>query len=224
MENQIPQAQTQPQPAPAPQNPQDVGFPQTPKKEKGSFIKWAIALIGAGAIILVGGFLVIRGFSGGSDETSPSPTPSEVLGGFDLEPESTPTPKPTIKKAEIKIEVLNGTGVAGEASLLKTRLENLGYEDVEAANADSQKEVATTVTFDRDVDEDVVDEVSSLLEKTYKSVKVKKSSLSGGIHIRILTGPREGMSTPKPTASPTPSGTPKPTPTPSPSPETSPST
>lgn len=51
-------------------------------------------------------------------------------------PEPTATPVGEIKRADLKVQVLNGSGVAGAAAKAKTFLEGLGYEGVAAGNAD----------------------------------------------------------------------------------------
>lgn len=46
------------------------------------------------------------------------------------------TPVGEIKRSDLKVQVLNGSGVAGAAAEAKTFLEGLGYVDVAAGNAD----------------------------------------------------------------------------------------
>lgn len=58
-----------------------------------------------------------------------TPTPEETT--------ATPTPKTTLKRGDLKIQVLNGAGVGGTASKAKKFLEELGYEDIDTGNADS---------------------------------------------------------------------------------------
>ena len=53
------------------------------------------------------------------------------------QPTATPTPPaPTLKRADLKVQVLNGAGVAGTASSAQEFLEGLGYEDIDTDNAD----------------------------------------------------------------------------------------
>lgn len=59
---------------------------------------------------------------------TPSPTPS---------PSSTPTPTPVIKKEEIKLKILNGSGIKGQAARLSTFLKEKGYKDIVVDNADN---------------------------------------------------------------------------------------
>lgn len=52
-------------------------------------------------------------------------------------PTATPTPAPSIERAEIKIKVLNGSGIKGKANDVKAVLQQAGYEEVLTGNADN---------------------------------------------------------------------------------------
>lgn len=49
----------------------------------------------------------------------------------------TSTPKVIVNRSDLKIQVLNGSGVSGAASVTKEYLEGLGYEGVVIGNAES---------------------------------------------------------------------------------------
>lgn len=196
---------------------QEVSFP-SPKEPsgKGKGIKIVIAVIGVIVIVAAGGWFILGNSAGGSG--SPSPTPVGGLSSFPT-PESTSTPEPSatatpepIEKSEVRIEVLNGTGVPGEASFLQSALEDAGFEEITAANADSQDETKTTATYSRDLPADVADEITALLEDLYEDVSTRKATISGDFDVSITTGPRTDASTssdekeessPSPSASPT---------------------
>lgn len=179
------------------------------------------------AIILLGviGFTRIRSDKEG--EAVPSPTP--VLG---VQAPS-PSPVPTIGKGEVKINVLNGTGIAREASFLKGILEGLAYTNIETGNAENEDNATTTVSFSERIPDDMKQEILNKLEGTYTKVEDSKTAPTGDFDIVVTTGARPGVSkpTPKPTSTPTPKVTPTPTqtttptgsPTPSPTPSPSPS-
>lgn len=201
------------QPSPV-MNPQpNVGFPLA-KSQSGSKTKWIVLIVVIVLMILgIGGWLLMKG---GNSNTEPTPTPeSGVLSSF-----ATPVPDPTAEptegpsaepavKSEVKIEILNGTGTPGDASLVKTALTKLGYENIEAANSDTQEEERTTVTFARELDTATIDEITAVLEEIFSEVRVRKGSLSDGVSVRILTGPK--MGTASGTASPTPAASATPT-------------
>ncbi len=52
-------------------------------------------------------------------------------------PTSTPSPTPTIKKEELKIQILNGSGIPGKASEMKDILKKKGYQEIITGNADN---------------------------------------------------------------------------------------
>jgi hypothetical protein len=216
---------------PEPRQP-EVGFPQpVAKKPRSKFLMLLIPLIGVILIIAVGSYFLLKGNSSESD-AEPSPegvlsvyaTPTSVATAAPL---ATKTPEPA-KKDTVAIKILNGTGVPGEASLLKTELEKLGFKKITAGNADDQNQTVTTVTFNKDLSDSISSEISKKLEALYTEVKIKRSSLTGDTDVEIVTGPRKkgatsptstskATATPKPgSASPSPSATPTSSPTPTP--------
>lgn len=125
------------------------------------------------------------------------------------EPVQTSTPTPTstaepVAREELTINILNGTGVAGEASLLQAELTDLGYDNIEASNAEDQDETRTTVTYGPSVGEDVKEEINDLLEEMYTDVRIVEDELDE-FDIQILTGPRQASgSDPDESSSPSP--------------------
>lgn len=84
----------------------------------------------------------------------------------------TPTPEPTsapthaiqLKRQDLKIQVLNGAGVAQTASKAKTFLEELGYEDIDTGNAGSFDFEQTVIAIKEereDIGELLKDDLSS---------------------------------------------------------------
>ena len=209
-ENQINQ---EPQVEEKPSTP-EVGFPlsQSKTKKKTNILVFIIL----GILILVGGiiFFVTKG-NKESELVSPTPTSEGIIINT---PSATETPEP-VDKLDVAIEILNGTGISGEAGYLQGILRDLEYTDIEVGNADDQDQTLTTVTFSVDLDETNKNEIQTELEKLYEDVTVKTSS-SISVDVSIITGLKKGA-TPKPsvtaTASPTPTATTSPTVSPSPS-------
>jgi len=194
-----------------------VGFPLSqPKPKKKSNM---LGFIIVGIVVLVGGiiFFVTKGKKE-SELVSPTPTSGGIVIST---PSATETPTPA-EKEDVSIEVLNGTGIAGEAGYLQDKLKVLGYSDIEVGNADEQDQTITTVTFSDTLDEANKAEIQTELEKLYEDVTVKTSS-SITFEVSIITGLKKGATakpsataTPKATttASPTATSTASPTPTP----------
>jgi hypothetical protein len=52
-------------------------------------------------------------------------------------PTNTPTPTPSFNKEELKIKVLNGSGIVGKANEMKSILKEKGYNEIITGNADN---------------------------------------------------------------------------------------
>jgi hypothetical protein len=204
-----------------------VGFPpQLQEAPKKGFPK--LLLIGILGLILIGGgaFFLLHG--GNEEVMSPSPSPqlSEVQ-GISTSPTlvhtipPTPTPQ-TSNKAELSIQILNGTGIPGEAGYLETQLKSLGYTKTQTGNASGPTVTTTTVIFSPSVQADVVDEIKTKLQSIYKLVESQTSSSTSGNDVKITVGLRKGA-TPKPATSAA-STTPRPSVSPTASPSSTPST
>lgn len=168
-----------------------VSFPGKPEPKKKNI--WMKVVILAILLLLIGGiawFLLSNDnpFSG----SSPSPTPTVSISEF---PTDIPTPTiATVSKSELQVQVLNGTGVPGEASFLQKEMEKLGFSKIEAANADTKTATKTEVSFSSRVDDTIKTEVAAKLQELYTSVDVSDTA-TAGVDIKIVTGPRKGQST-----------------------------
>lgn len=122
-----------------------------PAKETGSSKKpLLIGLIVVLVLALVGGGIFVYRRAMGKKEaepatieesTPPGETPTEA-------PEATPTPE--LDRSELKVQVLNGRGVAGAAGKAQELLEGLGYEDVATGNADNYDYEKTEISIKED--------------------------------------------------------------------------
>jgi len=139
-------------------------------------------LVGA----LVGGLITY--FSGISrlntgDET-PAPSSTSTPGA-----QASPTSesKTDIKRSEVKIQVLNGSGTSGLAGKAKTYLEGLGYKDVAVGNASSSDFAETEIQI-KDGIKGFLDTITTDLSKNYtvaKETKVLTSSSKFDIVITL---------------------------------------
>lgn len=208
-----------------------VGTPIPPQaKSQGSnssVVKWIVLILIILAVIAgLVWFFVIRG-SNEIKEGIPVVTPSPTV-QF-----SEPTPTPVVEavdKTQVSVKVLNGTGIAGEASYLQGKLKGAGWEKITVGNADEQNKTQTEVKFGSGIDPTTQGELLTLLRNIYTSVTGSTSTSLDELEIVITTGLRKGV-TPKPsptvkptsavaptvTSAPTPtSGALTPTPTPTP--------
>lgn len=128
-----------------------------------------------------------------------------------------PTEKPLINKSTIKIQVINGTGIEGQAGIVVKALTDGGYniDNIKSTNADTYKNTITTVTGRINFD-DTVNNVVLVLKPIFSDIAITSSKLDEStlFDIVVLTGsnitatpttlPTGSVSiTPIPTVSPT---------------------
>lgn len=197
-----------------------------PVKKEGKAVKWVVFFVVLFLLLLVA-VLGLRAFTGTPVDNGPTPTPIMFI-----TPEPTPIPTPPVDKSTVKIRVLNGTGISGEAKFLEDILVGMGYESVETGNAPTSDFEAATIAYSESVPEAVVSEMKAKLEGIYSSVRETATRLTGSYDVEITTGLRPGVSrpTPRPTtvrpttgATPSPTGNAKTTPTVTPTSSPSPS-
>jgi hypothetical protein len=94
-----------------------------------------------------------------------TPTPS-------VAPKASPSAQ--LKLSDYKMEVLNGSGVAGRASSVKQLLETAGFNGVKTGDADNYNYEDTEVSLKSSVPAGVFDAVSKALGTSYKVVKADK--------------------------------------------------
>lgn len=180
-----------------------VSFPnsnvqQKQESGKNGVIKWVIVIVGVIAIVAGGIFFIMRTSDDAGDSVAnATPTArSGVLNSFDApeptvteeeEPSPTPTPEPA-DRAELSVEVLNGTGTPGDAGMVASILEDLGFEDTTAANAETQEETETTLTYSEKIDPATIDEIVAELEKIFTEVVTREGTIAADFDIRIVTG------------------------------------
>lgn len=97
--------------------------------------------------------------------TSESPT---------VTPTATPEVKPDLSK--LKVNVLNGSGVSGEAAKVKTLLTSKGFtaENVKTGNASTSGNKTTTISLKGSVPESVFKELETILSTDYTVAKDEK--------------------------------------------------
>lgn len=203
-----------------------VSFPTVNETKKSGGPKMFL-IVGILILVAILGFVIYKSATSKSEDT-PEPTPFDNLTDT-TQNVSTPvatatptpvgTPKASIDKSKIKIEVQNGTGTPGDAAYLQTQLKSLGYTDVKAGNATEQNATTTTVTFSSKLDASIVSEITQKLNALYATVSTKTSSTQT-FDVVVITGTKKGA-TAKPSSSPTATstGTPRATATPTGSPK-----
>jgi hypothetical protein len=92
-------------------------------------------------------------------------------------------------KGQMAVEVINGTGKAGQAGKVKTMLENLGFDNITTGNAQISNNTVTKVEFASNVASDVISELEKELSTTFEKVESSEQSSASDYKIIITTGP-----------------------------------
>jgi len=152
------------------------------ENEKANYL-WIIIptalLVGA----LVGGLITY--FSGISKLQTVENSPTPVVS---IEPKASPSASPSasIKRSEIKLQVLNGSGTSGFAGKAKTYLEGLGYKDVAVGNAVSSDFAETEIQIKDNVEE-FLDTITTDLSKNYTVAKDTKTLTASSKYDVVIT-------------------------------------
>ncbi len=161
----------------------DMSSSNQSKGGKGLLIFVVVLVVLAVGVV---GFVVYKSNSMSKAPISAEPTPmpeTEVM----VEPTATPAPSIT-DKSEVKIQVLNGSGIVGQAGQVATALEKEDFKTPEAGNFDGDKQAETIVNYTSDVDKSLVDEVVTILKKTFTTVNASVSATLTDFDIQIITG------------------------------------
>lgn len=116
-------------------------------------------------------------------ESTPS---AEKIATSSAKQESTASAQ--VKKEDLKIKILNGTGVAGQAAKVKDQLSSLGYKNFELGNATGAYATETVVVFSSKVSTDTKTEIINELKKSFVKVSQQDTVESQEFDILITTG------------------------------------
>ena len=135
--------------------------------------------LGAG---LIGGIfyykLKVEKISLGTTKETPQPSP---------ELKETPTPQPEeVRFSDLKVLILNGSGIKGEAGKVEELVKKAGFEKTETGNADSYNYQDTSVFLKEGLPDSVYEKISQSLA----SYSLKKESLekNSAYDIKIIVG------------------------------------
>jgi hypothetical protein len=172
-----------------------VGFPVSPESKKEGLGRVVLIFI---VIIVILGFATWYLISRREDKVDvvndlPTPTISSQS------PTPLPTEAPAVKKDTLKIRVLNGTGIVGEAGKLESVLKGMGYGSIVTGNADNYNYVTTKVSFSKTFPKSYRQEITEKLSSIYSSVAEDELEL-GGFDAVIIVG-KKGKTSPTPTVS-----------------------
>lgn len=163
----------------------DVRPDTTKEQEKGGgrpVIKWlavfVILLLVAGAV--AGGIYYYKQnvpVQEAEETTGPeNETAQQPEDHMEEEPTATPVPEEEVDLTEYSVNVLNGSGVAGQAGAVADLLTEAGFADPDTGNADEFNYTVTEIQSKADVPESVTEELAAALRDSY-SVNVLEDAL-----------------------------------------------
>ena len=146
--------------------------------KKGTNLFWIIIptafLVGG----LVGGLITY--FSGMSKLSQKALTPAPTfVPSQSLTPSPSATPSSEIKRSDLKIQVLNGSGVSGAAGKAMEYLESVGYKDVAVGNAKTSDFSQTEIAIKKEKEsylKILSDDLSEKYQISSKSATLDKAS------------------------------------------------
>ncbi len=144
------------------------------------------------AISFVLAFIIVFGInqiqSGGvkipafiAQKQNPTPTPTTPA----TPPTNTPTPTPSIKRENVRIKILNGSGVKGQAGELQNFLEEKGYQEILTSNADNFDFERTEIHYKK---ESILNLVKQDLQELVPNPALKNLEEDSAADIIIITG------------------------------------
>lgn len=104
--------------------------------------------------------------------------PQKTISQLTSKPVNTPTPTEALTKTTA-VQILNGSGIPGEAGKVAELLKSSGFEKIETGNADAYTYKTTQVAVREKTPKDVYDAIVKALEKNYivtQSAHLKNSS------------------------------------------------
>lgn len=107
-------------------------------------------------------------------------------------PKLTPTPtsssSATQKIDNLTVQILNGSGIPGQATEMKDKLTAGGFKNITTGNSGSTGSSATKVTFSKSVSKSTQSALITILNQIFSTVETNSSSSSSEFDISIVTG------------------------------------
>lgn len=164
-----------------------------------------IAVIAVIVVIIAGVIFFKFRSSSATTVVTVTPTPLEVVTESPTPTVITESPTPTLTakeketvtpsltpKQKVKIQVLNGTGVTGDAAYLKSKLVAAGFATIDTGNADETSASAETkVTYYSSYPQSMKIDLNTLLNDLYATVSATSSTDTAKYDVVITTGKKK---------------------------------
>jgi hypothetical protein len=155
---------------------------------------WLFLFLLIGGVV-VGGFFFYKSRVGGEPTTGNKETPTSAPSA---EATATPTPSEEVKLDSLKVSLLNGSGITGEAAKIQALLEEAGFADFETGNADNYNYTITEVRLKKGASDAAFDAIKEALDE-YNVVKQEEAlDEVSDFDLEIIIGTKKAASTPTP--------------------------
>lgn len=138
-----------------------------------------IFLLGA----LLGGIIFYQHGISGINTTSNTPSNYNNLAAS-----PTPTPTAALDLTKYPINILNGSGVSGQAGVVKNLLETAGFSVSKTGNAPSYDFTKTVIKSKTDVPEAFLTQLSEALSKSYVLDTNQSLATSSADEVQVIVG------------------------------------
>ncbi len=119
-----------------------------------------------------------------SESITPKPTTA-------VTPTTASQPSPTINplddKSVIKIQILNGSGIEGQAGKLSDLLKEAGYDNIITGNTEDVRQ-RTTIIYNKLLSKDMLNEITETISSDFPDPTLQEATQSAEYDILITTG------------------------------------
>lgn len=81
-------------------------------------------------------------------------------------------------RSEIRIHVLNGSDIAGQAGKIKEKLAEIGYENVITGNIESSEASGSAITYSQGLEVSIRDEINGLMNSLIEGISTGEEAIS----------------------------------------------
>ena len=148
------------------------------EKNNGGLKIWQVIIGIALAIGMGVGFYLLTNLDGGKQELAPV---------IEEEIAVTPTVMP-VNLSQYRLQILNGSGIEGEAGRIRERLEALGFKDFVTGNADSYDYEITEINYKQEISDEVIIKIIEELDIDRETTKSAELEDDNEFDIRLILG------------------------------------
>ena len=171
---------------------EEPDFPYPIQKYSGK-AKWVTLFIGA--VLLVTAIAVWAPFTRQKQDKTKGLEVKKALAVEYKQLSNSPTSKPEKDKKDVTINILNGTGVTGQAGKIVKALVESGYSlsNIKLGNAEEFTHIGTTITANADFEKTVAnikDVIKPVFPEIADGIPNNNPNVDSGFDVVIITGSR----------------------------------